>query len=132
MKKKKNNMIYFVIILTVAILDIIYGTIFQVNKYIYNQKAVVVKANIHQISKNKDVNTLYLDYRINKKLYNGVMTVTDKSITVEDDLTIYCNKDNPTKFTNGEIPFTGYFIMVLGIVIVFVDFKVFYKKRKNK
>ena len=50
MKKKGNENKYFIIILIVAIIDISYGIIFQVNKYNYKKNTKEIVANIHQIT----------------------------------------------------------------------------------
>lgn len=132
MKKKGNENKYFIIILIVAIIDISYGIIFQVNKYNYKKNTKEIVANIHQITKNKNTNTLYIDYYIDEQPYNGVITTTNKTITIDDRLRIYYQKDNPKKFTDGTISNSGYYIILIGVFSLLIDMKFYISKNKHK
>lgn len=130
--KKKNETKYFFIVLIVAVIDILYGTFFQINKYQYQKNTQEVIANIHQITNNKKTNTLYIDYYVNRKLYNGVITTNNKTITINNRLKIYYNKDNPKEYTDGTISNAGYYMMAIGIIILLIDYKVFLSKKNVK
>lgn len=130
MKKKKiSNTLIFFSILLVAILNIIYGTVFQVKTIKTKENSIKTTASIHQLTTNKDTMTAYIHYKIKDKEYTGVYLSKDMNLTVNDRITIYCNPNNANQFTDGTINSYGYDIILLGITFILIDLYLFRKKK---
>lgn len=125
--KKILNYSCYVIIIIIGIFNICYGIKYEIKQYKFLKEAIKTTANIYQTVNREDgKQVLYIDFYVKNKKYDGVIVLKEKTI-FKSKITIYYDKNNPVKFTNGEIDNSGYFIMVLGIIFVFLSMILFFK-----
>lgn len=129
LKKIKNNL-YLIIISIVAVILICYGAVYHINLIKDKNNSIIVAAEIYQISINDSVKTLYISYEVYNKTYKGVLNTQDKNININSKIKVYCNKSNPSKFTNGIIPKYGLYLIIMGIIILTIE--IVYIKKKLK
>ena len=129
LRKIKSNL-HLIIISIVAVILISYGIIYHINMIKDKNNSIIVDAKIYQISINNNIKTLYISYEVYNKTYKGVLTTQDKNITISSKIKIYCNKNNPSKFTNGTIPKYGLYLIIMGILILTIEITYIKKKLK--
>lgn len=127
-KNIKSNF-HIIISVLVAVILIINGIIYQINEINYKKNAYIVNADIYQISKNSNLKTLYIMYNINNKEYKGVINTKDKNIKLSDDIKIYCDKNNPSHYTDGTISKYGIYLIIIGVIIILIDILVIIKNK---
>lgn len=125
----KNNL-HLIIISIVAVFLICYGIVYHVNLIKEKNNSIVVAASIYQISINDNINTLYISYEVHNKTYKGVLNTQDKNITISSKIKVYCNKSNPSKFTDGIIPKYGLYLIIIGTLILTIEIAYIKKKLK--
>lgn len=133
--KKILNYSCYIIIIFIGVFDICYGINYEIKQYKFLKEAIKTTANIYQTVNREDgKQVLYIDFYVKNKKYDGLIVLKEKTI-FKSKITIYYDKNNPVKFTNGEIDNSGYFIMVLGIIFVLLDIIFllggYFKKRTN-
>lgn len=129
LRKIKSNL-HLIIISIVAVILISYGIIYHINMIKDKNNSIIVDAKIYQISINNNIKTLYISYEVYNKTYKGVLNTQDKNITISSKIKIYCNKNNPSKFTNGTIPKYGLYLIIMGILILTIEITYIKKKLK--
>lgn len=120
LRKIKSNL-HLIIIFIVSVILISYGIVYHLNMINDKNNSVIVDAKIYQISTNNNIKTLYISYKVYNKTYKGILNTKDKNITMSSKIKIYCNKNNPTKFTNGTIPKYGLYLIIIGILVLIID-----------
>ena len=90
--KIKFKYILSAIVLFISIFFIIYGIINN-NKF---ENFILVKAKIHQISKNENTYTLYLDFNVDNHMQEAIILTKQKDNHVGNYLNIFCDKNNLT------------------------------------
>lgn len=125
--KKILNYSCYVIIIIIGIFHICYGIKYEIKQYKFLKEAIKTTANIYQtVNREEGKQVLYIDFYVKNKKYDGVIVLKEKTI-FKSKITIYYDKNNPVKFTNGEIDNSGYFIIILGIIFVFLSMILFFK-----
>ena len=115
--KKNINLIWYIIVIIVGLIDIIYGINFEYSKYRFKNNALKEKAIIYQIVKNSNNNVIYIKYYINNKQYDNFLVSNNKQYVIGKTIIIYCSKSNYIKITDGSINKNGYYIIILGLLI---------------
>ncbi len=128
MKKIIKN-IHYIIIMLVAVILLVYGLIYHINKINYNKNAIITSAKIYQLSNNNGIKTLYLKYVINNKNYNSVLSTKDKNIKMGTKIKIYCDRKNPKFCTDGKISNYGLCLIILGTIILIIDILMYLKNK---
>lgn len=120
--------VHLIIIFIVAMTLIICGSIYHINSKNYNKNAIITTAKIYQISSHNNINTLYVRYRINNKLYKSIINTKNKNINMGKKIKIYCDRNNLNNITDGSISKYGIYIIIIGIFILIIDSLTIYKK----
>lgn len=116
--KKIINYSCYVIVIFIGIFNLCYGINYEIKQYEFLKEAEKTTANIYQTTNREDgKQVLHINFYVKNKKYDGVLVLKEKTIS-KSTLTIYYDKNNPVKFTNGEIDNSGYFIIILGIILI--------------
>lgn len=136
-KKFELSNLYIIIIFIIGIFDIIYGVNFELQQYKNKRESIKTDAYIYAVVTREDKKKiLYVNYDINNKTYDNILLTNDKNKKIGSNITIFYNKKNPTKITDGTISKNGYFIIVIGFICCVLGFSIFcfsfINKLKNK
>lgn len=136
-KKLELSNLYIIIVFIIGIFDIIYGVNFELQQYKNKRESIKTDAYIYAIVTREDKKKiLYVNYDINNKTYDNILLTNDKYKKIGSNITIFYNKKNPTKITDGTISKNGYFIIVIGFICCVLGFSIFcfsfINKLKNK
>ena len=136
-KKLELSNLYIIIIFIIGIFDIIYGVNFELQQYKNKRESIKTDAYIYAVVTREDKKKiLYVNYDINNKTYDNILLTNDKDKKIGSNITIFYNKKNPTKITDGTISKNGYFIIVIGFICCVLGFSIFcfsfINKLKNK
>lgn len=136
-KKLELSNLYIIIIFIIGIFDIIYGVSFELQQYKNKRESIKTDAYIYAVVTREDKKKiLYINYDINNKTYDNILLTNDKYKKIGSNITIFYNKKNPTKITDGTISKNGYFIIVIGFICCVLGFSIFcfsfINKLKNK
>lgn len=136
-KKLELSNLYIIIIFIIGIFDIIYGVNFELQQYKNKRESIKTDAYIYAVVTREDKKKiLYVNYDINNKTYDNILLTNDKYKKIGSNITIFYNKKNPTKITEGTISKNGYFIIVIGFICCVLGFSIFcfsfINKLKNK
>ena len=136
-KKFELSNLYIIIIFIIGIFDIIYGVNFELQQYKNKRESIKTDAYIYAVVTREDKKKiLYVNYDINNKTYDNILLTNDKNKKIGSNITIFYNKRNPTKITDGTISKNGYFIIVIGFICCVLGFSIFcfsfINKLKNK
>lgn len=136
-KKLELSNLYIIIIFIIGIFDIIYGVNFELQQYKNKRESIKTDAYIYAVVTREDKKKiLYINYDINNKTYDNILLTNDKYKKIGSNITIFYNKKNPTKITDGTISKNGYFIIVIGFICCVLGFSIFcfsfINKLKNK
>lgn len=136
-KKLELSNLYIIIIFIIGIFDIIYGVNFELQQYKNKRESIKTDAYIYAVVTREDKKKiLYVNYDINNKTYDNILLTNDKYKKIGSNITIFYNKKNPTKITDGTISKNGYFIIVIGFICCVLGFSIFcfsfINKLKNK
>lgn len=136
-KKLELSNLYIIIIFIIGIFDIIYGVSFELQQYKNKRESIKTDAYIYAVVTREDKKKiLYVNYDINNKTYDNILLTNDKYKKIGSNITIFYNKKNPTKITDGTISKNGYFIIVIGFICCVLGFSIFcfsfINKLKNK
>ena len=136
-KKLELSNLYIIIIFIIGIFDIIYGVNFELQQYKNKRESIKTDAYIYAVVTREDKKKiLYVNYDINNKTYDNILLTNDKNKKIGSNITIFYNKKNPTKITDGTISKNGYFIIVIGFICCVLGFSIFcfsfINKLKNK
>lgn len=136
-KKFELSNLYIIIVFIVGIFDIIYGVSFELQQYKNKRESIKTDAYIYAVVTREDKKKiLYVNYDINNKTYDNILLTNDKYKKIGSNITIFYNKKNPTKITEGTISKNGYFIIVIGFICCVLGFSIFcfsfINKLKNK
>ena len=136
-KKLELSNLYIIIIFIIGIFDIIYGVNFELQQYKNKRESIKTDAYIYAVVTREDKKKiLYINYDINNKTYDNILLTNDKDKKIGSNITIFYNKKNPIKITDGTISKNGYFIIVIGFICCVLGFSIFcfsfINKLKNK
>ncbi len=136
-KKLELSNLYIIIVFIIGIFDIIYGVNFELQQYKNKRESIKTDAYIYAVVTREDKKKiLYVNYDINNKTYDNILLTNDKNKKIGSNITIFYNKKNPTKITDGTISKNGYFIIVIGFICCVLGFSIFcfsfINKLKNK
>lgn len=136
-KKFELSNLYIIIVFIVGVFDIIYGASFELQQYKNKRESIKTDAYIYAVVTREDKKKiLYVNYDINNKTYDNILLTNDKYKKIGNNITIFYNKKNPTKITDGTISKDGYFIIVIGFICCVLGFSIFcfsfINKLKNK
>lgn len=136
-KKLELSNLYIIIVFIVGVFDIIYGVSFELQQYKNKRESIKTDAYIYAVVTREDKKKiLYINYDINNKTYDNILLTNDKDKKIGSNITIFYNKKNPTKITDGTISKNGYFIIVIGFICCVLDCSIFcfsfINKLKNK
>ena len=136
-KKLELSNLYIIIVFIVGVFDIIYGVSFELQQYKNKRESIKTDAYIYAVVTREDKKKiLYVNYDINNKTYDNILLTNDKYKKIGSNITIFYNKKNPTKITEGTISKNGYFIIVIGFICCVLGFSIFcfsfINKLKNK
>lgn len=136
-KKFELSNLYIIIVFIIGIFDIIYGVSFELQQYKNKRESIKTDAYIYAVVTREDKKKiLYINYDINNKTYDNILLTNDKYKKIGSNITIFYNKKNPTKITDGTISKNGYFIIVIGFICCVLGFSIFcfsfINKLKNK
>lgn len=136
-KKLELSNLYIIIVFIVGVFDIIYGVSFELQQYKNKRERIKTDAYIYAVVTREDKKKiLYVNYDINNKTYDNILLTNDKYKKIGSNITIFYNKKNPTKITDGTISKNGYFIIVIGFICCVLGFSIFcfsfINKLKNK
>lgn len=136
-KKFELSNLYIIIIFIIGIFDIIYGVNFELQQYKNKRESIKTDAYIYAVVTREDKKKiLYVNYDINNKTYDNILLTNDKNKKIGSNITIFYNKKNPTKITDGTISKNGYLIIVIGFICCVLGFSIFcfsfINKLKNK
>lgn len=136
-KKFELSNLYIIIVFIVGVFDIIYGVSFELQQYKNKRESIKTDAYIYAVVTREDKKKiLYINYDINNKTYDNILLTNDKDKKIGSNITIFYNKKNPTKITDGTISKNGYFIIVIGFICCVLGFSIFcfsfINKLKNK
>lgn len=136
-KKLELSNLYIIIVFIVGVFDIIYGVNFELQQYKNKRESIKTDAYIYAVVTREDKKKiLYINYDINNKTYDNILLTNDKYKKIGSNITIFYNKKNPTKITDGTISKNGYFIIVIGFICCVLGFSIFcfsfINKLKNK
>lgn len=136
-KKFELSNLYIIIVFIVGVFDIIYGVSFELQQYKNKRGSIKTDAYIYAVVTREDKKKiLYVNYDINNKTYDNILLTNDKYKKIGSNITIFYNKKNPTKITDGTISKNGYFIIVIGFICCVLDCSIFcfsfINKLKNK
>lgn len=136
-KKLELSNLYIIIVFIVGVFDIIYGVSFELQQYKNKRESIKTDAYIYAVVTREDKKKiLYVNYDINNKTYDNILLTNDKYKKIGSNITIFYNKKNPTKITDGTISKNGYFIIVIGFICCVLGFSIFcfsfINKLKNK
>ena len=125
-KKFELSNLYIIIIFIIGIFDIIYGVNFELQQYKNKRESIKTDAYIYAVVTREDKKKiLYVNYDINNKTYDNILLTNDKNKKIGSNITIFYNKRNPTKITDGTISKNGYFIIVIGFICCVLGFSIF-------
>ncbi len=136
-KKLELSNLYIIIVFIVGVFDIIYGVSFELQQYKNKRESIKTDAYIYAVVTREDKKKiLYVNYDINNKTYDNILLTNDKYKKIGSNITIFYNKKNPTKITDGTISKNGYFIIVIGFICCVLGCSIFcfsfINKLKNK
>lgn len=136
-KKLELSNLYIIIVFIVGVFDIIYGVSFELQQYKNKRESIKTDAYIYAVVTREDKKKiLYVNYDINNKTYDNILLTNDKDKKIGSNITIFYNKKNPTKITDGTISKNGYFIIVIGFICCVLGCSIFcfsfINKLKNK
>lgn len=136
-KKLELSNLYIIIVFIVGVFDIIYGVSFELQQYKNKRESIKTDAYIYAVVTREDKKKiLYINYDINNKTYDNILLINDKDKKIGSNITIFYNKKNPTKITDGTISKNGYFIIVIGFICCVLGCSIFcfsfINKLKNK
>lgn len=136
-KKLELSNLYIIIVFIVGVFDIIYGVSFELQQYKNKRESIKTDAYIYAVVTREDKKKiLYINYDINNKTYDNILLTNDKDKKIGSNITIFYNKKNPTKITDGSISKNGYFIIVIGFICCVLGCSIFcfsfINKLKNK
>ncbi len=136
-KKLELSNLYIIIVFIVGVFDIIYGVSFELQQYKNKRESIKTDAYIYAVVTREDKKKiLYINYDINNKTYDNILLTNDKYKKIGSNITIFYNKKNPTKITDGTISKNGYFIIVIGFICCVLGCSIFcfsfINKLKNK
>lgn len=136
-KKFELSNLYIIIVFIVGVFDIIYGVSFELQQYKNKRESIKTDAYIYAVVTREDKKKiLYINYDINNKTYDNILLTNDKDKKIGSNITIFYNKKNPTKITDGTISKNGYFIIVIGFICCVLGCSIFcfsfINKLKNK
>ena len=136
-KKFELSNLYIIIVFIIGIFDIIYGVSFELQQYKNKRESIKTDAYIYAVVTREDKKKiLYINYDINNKTYDNILLTNDKYKKIGSNITIFYNKKNPTKITDGTISKNSYFIIVIGFICCVLGFSIFcfsfINKLKNK
>lgn len=136
-KKFELSNLYIIIVFIVGVFDIIYGVSFELQQYKNKRESIKTDAYIYAVVTREDKKKiLYVNYDINNQTYDNILLTNDKYKKIGSNITIFYNKKNPTKITDGTISKNGYFIIVIGFICCVLGCSIFcfsfINKLKNK
>lgn len=136
-KKLELSNLYIIIVFIVGVFDIIYGVSFELQQYKNKRESIKTDAYIYAVVTREDKKKiLYVNYDINNKTYDNILLTNDKYKKIGSNITIFYDKKNPTKITDGTISKNGYFIIVIGFICCVLGCSIFcfsfINKLKNK
>ena len=136
-KKLELSNLYIIIVFIVGVFDIIYGVSFELQQYKNKRESIKTDAYIYAVVTREDKKKiLYVNYDINNKTYDNILLTNDKYKKIGSNITIFYNKKNPTKITDGTISKNGYFVIVIGFICCVLGCSIFcfsfINKLKNK
>ena len=136
-KKLELSNLYIIIVFIVGVFDIIYGVSFELQQYKNKRESIKTDAYIYAVVTREDKKKiLYINYDINNKTYDNILLTNDKDKKIGSNITIFYNKKNPTKITDGTISKNGYFIILIGFICCVLGCSIFcfyfINKLKNK
>lgn len=136
-KKLELSNLYIIIVFIVGVFDIIYGVSFELQQYKNKRESIKTDAYIYAVVTREDKKKiLYINYDINNKTYDNILLTNDKDKKIGSNITIFYNKKNSTKITDGTISKNGYFIIVIGFICCVLGCSIFcfsfINKLKNK
>ncbi|MDO5003492.1 MAG: hypothetical protein Q4E39_04620 [bacterium] len=116
------NYFCFVMIFLISIIDIFYGIKYEFNYYNFSKNSKEVIANIYQIKNNEDGRqVLYLNYYVNNKKYENILTLNDKNKMKKSTIKIYYDKFNPLDIRIKNNDYNGDYILAMGMIIFIID-----------
>ena len=125
-KKLELSNLYIIIVFIVGVFDIIYGVSFELQQYKNKRESIKTDAYIYAVVTREDKKKiLYINYDINNKTYDNILLINDKDKKIGSNITIFYNKKNPTKITDGTISKNGYFIIVIGFICCVLGCSIF-------
>ena len=125
-KKLELSNLYIIIVFIVGVFDIIYGVSFELQQYKNKRESIKTDAYIYAVVTREDKKKiLYVNYDINNKTYDNILLTNDKYKKIGSNITIFYNKKNPTKITDGTISKNGYFIIVIGFICCVLGCSIF-------
>ena len=136
-KKLELSNLYIIIVFIVGVFDIIYGVSFELQQYKNKRESIKTDAYIYAVVTREDKKKiLYINYDINNKTYDNILLTNDKDKKIGSNITIFYNKKNPTKITDGTITQNRYFNIVIGFICCVLGCSIFcfsfINKLKNK
>lgn len=109
-------------IFLISIIDIFYGIKYEFNYYNFSKNSKEVIANIYQIKNNEDGRqVLYLNYYVNNKKYENILTLNDKNKMKKSTIKIYYDKFNPLDIRIKNNDYNGDYILAMGMIIFIID-----------
>lgn len=123
-----KNKFSYIIIIIIGIFNIFYGINYELKEYKFLKNSIKTKANIYQSVDNGNMQTLYIKYSVDGKNYDSVFTVKEK--ITKSTITIYCDKSNPLKFTDGIIKKGGYLSIFIGVIFEILVIGLIFRKKE--
>ena len=120
-------------IFLISIIDIFYGIKYEFNYYNFSKNSKEVIANIYQIKNNEDGRqVLYLNYYVNNKKYENILTLNDINKMKKSTIKIYYDKFNPLDIRIKNNDYNGYYILAMGMIIFIIDMILIIRFRLKK
>lgn len=122
---------YCLVIVLIGLIDIICAMCIYNKKMNFINNAGKTEGVIYTISNNENNTLLYVNYYVHSKKYNGIIVTEKEHIKISDKLTIYYDKNNPTKISDGIVKHNEYILIILGLVIILIAIFLFFNCKKE-
>lgn len=119
----KRNGIYitFIIIIIAGVFCGVFGLKQIKQENDFKKNALEVNATIYQNVTMENKQVLYIRYMVNGEQYDGIISSYNKK-KYNGSIKILCDKNNPLKYTTGDVQAGSYLLLFLGFVLVVVSF----------
>lgn len=115
--KKMSIYLTFVLILIGGVCCSFFGIKGVSEEKNFKKEAIEIDAKIYQNVTTGNKQVLYIRYLVNGEQYDGVVSSYNKK-KYNGSIKIYYDKNNPLKYTTGDIKYEGYLLIFLGVVLV--------------